>query len=168
MRFSIKLLFILLAASFAACSSDEPDKDILIGYGSPFEFDYQDIDSSVELSKHSNETTGYFGEIPAEGGSFSISHEYNFFLVSKNNMYSMLKLFINNEYIKGNQVNNYVPADGIEYCGEWGSVVTRFEGRKTFSTFTFEKNETGTPRDIYILLSYTTFTANIFLTQESL
>lgn len=172
MRFSIKLFFILLAATFVACSSDEPEVEIpLADKFLPFEFDYSGIDLRAELYYQSPDLIDYYdyyGEIPAEGGSFSIFHGYNFYHNSKNNKYSMLAIYINGEYIRGNQVDLYVPADGIEYCGDWGSVVTRFEDRKTIKTFTFEKNETGTTRDIHILLSFITFTGDIYLTQESL
>ena len=176
MKSIAKLLFILIAGLLAACSNDEPVKDnngTLLGDPvEPFEFDYSGIDLRAELIYQSPDLIDYYdyyGEIPAEGDSFTISHEYNFYLASKNNMYSMLMLSINGEYLKGNQDKyGYVPSNGIEYSGEWGSVVTRFEDRKTITTFKLEKNETGTPRDINIHLSYITFTADIYLTQESL
>lgn len=194
----LEILLLVIIGLFVSCSSDEPVQKVEKpgqeteepgqgtedpgqeiedpGPGSgwccdefePFEFDYTGIDFHI-VNIEDTEFKDYYGEIPAEGGSFSISHEYNFYLVSKNNKYSMLKLFINGEYIHGNQDKyGYVPSDGIEYCGDWGSVVTRFEGRKTITTFTIEKNETSNHRYISIHLSYITIVAKIYLGQKSL
>ena len=164
MKSIAKLLFIFLAATFAACSSDEPVKDVeeaRLGESHPLEFDFSDINLRAEIVNNSKkEIKDYYGEISADGDTFYITHTYpDLCLVSS--------IYLNKENIALNQIEK-ISDDYYKIIINEGYIeCCRGKSLNTMK-FVIYKNDTGAQRNLKIHLRFdTVFYAGIFLTQES-